>query len=235
MGGQERREKAEPVWGWPEAESISGSRLWATVHVSSWRCRHLGDTCPGGCFSPVLDAEVNRPSPTIPFAYKLFQKSKLLKTGKNSSPLTLAVNLKNESQGGSFHPRNVLESHKSGGRGLHMGLELCRFFIPNRLLPWGENGAATDEWAQLSFSAFSIFCHHILSTVVNMMRWIRSRGQVRLVKLLASSNSCHWDGWTLRKRAELDTCHGVVECSPRRNTYQGEKPLQLVRGGAGME
>lgn len=67
------------------------------------------------------------------------------------------------------------------------------------------------------------------------MRWIRSWGQVGLTKLLASSNSCHWDGWTLREIAELVTCHGVVECSPRRNTYQGEKHLQLLWGAAGME
>lgn len=46
-----------------------------------------------------------------------------------------------------------------------------------------------------------------------------------LTKLLALSNNCLQDGWTLRGIAELDTYHAVVECSPRRNTYQGEKHL----------
>lgn len=58
---------------------------------------------------------------------------------------------------------------------------------------------------------------------------------MELTTLFASSNNCHGDGWTLRGKAELDTCHGVVECSPRRKTYQGAKPLSLLRGGVGIE
>lgn len=46
-------------------------------------------------------------------------------------------------------------------------------------------------------------------------------GQVGLTRLLASSNTCRQDGWILKGMAELDTCCGVVECSPRRNTYRG--------------
>ena len=49
--------------------------------------------------------------------------------------------------------------------------------------------------------------------------------QVGLTRLLASSNNCLQDGWILKGMAELDTCRGVVECSPRRNTYQGERHL----------
>lgn len=44
---------------------------------------------------------------------------------------------------------------------------------------------------------------------------MRSWGHVGVTKRLASGNSCHGDGWTLRERAELDISHHIVECGPR--------------------
>lgn len=58
-------------------------------------------------------------------------------------------------------------------------------------------------------------------------------GQVGLSRLLASSNNCLQDGWILNGMAELDTCLGVVECSPQeKHLPRREAFITLVGWGS---